>query len=97
MIGRLFYLMIVGVLLFTVDGLGQNTWVKTYGGTNHDIGESIISSGDGNYVFTGKSGSIDKDFQGMTKGGEDICVVKIDNLGNIIWKKIFGGWLTPLL
>lgn len=91
---RIICLTIIGVLILKFDTWGQNTWVKTYGGSNHDIGESIISSGDGNYVFTGKSVSIDKDFQGMNKGGEDICVVKIDNLGNIIWKKIFGGWLN---
>jgi hypothetical protein len=81
-------------VLFTESVNGQITWLKTYGGSNHDIGESIISTGDGNYVFTGKTGSTDKDFQGVSKGGDDICVVKIDSLGKIIWKRKYGGWLN---
>jgi hypothetical protein len=93
MIIRLILLLVVGVLLTTVDGFGQNTWVKTYGGSNQDFGLSIISTYDGNYIYTGITNSIDIDFQSMSKGGDDICVVKIDSLGKIIWKKIYGGWL----
>ena len=94
MIGRLITSMFLFVFLFTYSGYGQDTWVKTYGGFNQDFGLSIISTYDGNYIYSGITSSIDKDFQSMNKGGEDICVVKIDSLGNIIWKKTYGGWLN---
>ena len=94
MIGRLFSIMIIGVLLFTVDGLGQNTWVKTYGGSEWDEGNSIVPTSDGGYVLTGFTISNDGDFSGLNngvKGSDDICVVRIDKLGHIVWKKIIGG------
>lgn len=91
---RIYYIIFTFVILIIQNVNSQNTWVKTYGGDNHDIGQSIISTNDGNYIFVGKTNSDDQDFQGMKKGGEDICVVKIDTYGNIVWKKLFGGWLN---
>jgi len=91
MIGRLFYLMIIGVLLFTVDGLGQNTWVKTFGGSGSEDGNPITSTTDGGYVLTGGTGSNDGDFSGMNKGYWDIFVMKLNSNGDIVWKKTFGG------
>jgi hypothetical protein len=91
MIGRLFYLMIIGVLLFTVDGLGQNTWVKTFGGSLVEKGNSIVLTNDGGCVVTGWTSSNDGDFIGMNKGDIDIFVIKLNSNGNIIWKKTFGG------
>ena len=91
MIGRLFYLMIIGVLLFTVDGLGQNTWVKTYGGSGDNRGYSIVSTSDGGCILTGETLSNDGDFSGMNKGGRDIFVIKLNSSGDILWKKTFGG------
>jgi hypothetical protein len=89
----LLYLLIIGFLLTTVEGFGQNTWVKTYGGYGNDLGYSIISTYDRNYVFTGVANSDDQDFNGLAKGNEDIFIIKIDTLGKIIWKKLYGGWL----
>jgi len=91
MIGRLFYLMIIGVLLFTVDGLGQNTWLKTFGGSNLDNGSSITTTTDGGYVLTGYTTSNDGDFTGMNKGGWDIFVMKLNSSGETVWKKTYGG------
>jgi len=63
MIGRLLYLMIVGVLVFTVDGFGQNTWVKTFWGSGiPGRGNSITKDYDGNIVCTGTSYSTNGDF-----------------------------------
>ena len=93
MISRLFYLIIVGVLLFTVDGLGQNTWVKTFGGTGNDIGFSIISTSDDEILVSGYSNSTNGDFVGMNKGNNDIILIKLDSSGNMKWKKSFGGSL----
>ena len=91
MIGRLFSIMIIGVLLFTVDGLGQNTWVKTFGGSDRDQGNSILQTSDGGYVLTGWTSSNDGDFSGMNKGRCDIFVMKLNSSGDTVWKKTFGG------
>jgi len=91
MIGRLFSIMIIGVLLFTVDGLGQNTWVKTFGGDKVDEGRSIVPTSDGGYVLTGYTPSNDGDFSGMNKGNWDIFVMKLNSSGETVWKKTYGG------
>jgi len=83
--------MIIGVLLFTVDGFGQNTWVKTYGGSDFDIGRSVTSTTDGGYILTGGTWSNDGEFSGMNKGRDDIFVIKLNSSGEIVWKKTFGG------
>jgi len=86
MIGRLFYLMIIGVLLFTVDGLGQNTWVKTFGGSNIEEGNSITTTTDGGYVLTGYTNSNDGD-----ESSGDIFIMKLNSNGDTVWKKTYGG------
>jgi len=83
--------MIIGVLLFTVDGFGQNTWLKTYGGRGDEYGNSITNSKDGGYVLMGGTSSNRGDFSGMNKGRDDIFVMKLDSNGDIVWKKTFGG------
>jgi hypothetical protein len=83
MIIRLILLLVIGVVFSTVDGFGQNTWLKTYGGYG---GKSIISTSDGGFVLTGSIY--------LRTGGEvngDIFVMKINSVGDIVWKSIFGG------
>ena len=94
MIIRLILLLVIGVLFSTVDGFGQNTWVKTYGGSNQDEGQCIITTLDGGIVVTGNTTSKDKDFEGMDKGQTDIFLLKIDSNNNLVWKRSFGGWLN---
>jgi hypothetical protein len=72
MIIRLMLLSVIGVLLTTVEGFGQYTLVKTYGGSNQDEGQCIITTLDGGIVVTGNTTSKDKDFEGMDKGKTDI-------------------------
>lgn len=92
MISRLLYLMIIGVLLFTVDGLGQNTWLKTFGGSGDEGVNSITTTTDGGYVLTGFTLSNDGGFSGIDKGYySDIFVIKLDSSGNTVWRKTFGG------
>jgi hypothetical protein len=92
MIGRLLYLMIICVLLFTVDGLGQNTWVKTYGGkSGRHEGYSIKKDIEGNILTLGVTSQTEGDFEGLHKGKEDILLIKLDSLGNEKWKVLIGG------
>ena len=52
--------------------------MKTYGGSNQDEGQCIITTLDGGIVVTGNITSKDKDFEGMDKGKTDIFLLKID-------------------
>jgi len=88
---RLFCLLIIGFLLFTFDGLGQNTWMKTFGGSDYDRGYSVTKCVDGGIVVTGLTKSNDGDFSGMNYGKGDIFIIKLNSNGDLDWKRTFGG------
>jgi hypothetical protein len=70
---------------------GQETWVKTFGGTKFEYCKSITYTHDGGYVLTGTTSSNDGDFVGTNKGKEDIIILKMNSRGNIQWKISYGG------
>ncbi len=72
------------VLAFKIDSIGGLIWNKTYGGTNNEIGKSIVSTSDGNYVITGNTRS-------FGQGAEDVFLMKINSLGDTIWSYTYGG------
>ena len=86
MIIRLILLLVVGVLFSTVEGFGQNTWVKTYGGSRFDKVSSILSNIDHSFLLTGQSRSGDGDFTIFAKDTSDRgFVMKCDSNGEIEW------------
>ena len=76
------------VLKFNAHGTLQ--WQKCFGGSESDVGFSIISTSDGGYVFVGNTKSIDGDIS-RNHGGTDVWVVKLDPNGTIEWEKCLGG------
>ncbi len=80
------------IFVFKLDSRGEVEWKRTYGGSSDDGGTSISTTPDGGFVITGYTQSNDDDFEGMNKGGEDIFVIKLDSLGEVQWRKTFGGW-----
>lgn len=71
------------VYVLKVDENGNLIWQKTYGGTNWDEGY-CIDLADNGYIITGFTRS-------FGSGNEDIYVIKIDENGNLIWQKTYGG------
>ncbi|MEN4762842.1 T9SS type A sorting domain-containing protein [Chryseobacterium sp. C39-AII1] len=65
-------------------------WQKSFGGSNVEDFVKNIESSDGNFVFTGSTLSNDGDIP-TNNGLKDVFVTKIDNNGNYLWKKVFGG------
>lgn len=59
-------------------------WEKTYGGPNYDVGYSVQQTSDGGYIVAGYTSS-------FGAGGQDIYLIKTDNLGDTIWTKTYGG------
>lgn len=73
-----------------LDNQGDIDWEKNYGGSQWDWAYSTKQTNDGGYVVAGQSESSNRDV-GSNKGSDDYWVVKLDNRGNIIWEKNYGG------
>ncbi len=63
---------------------GDSLWIKTFGGTMNDVGNSIIQTADGGYIVTGVSYS-------FGAGNGDVYLVKLDVNGDSLWTKAYGG------
>ncbi|MFW6148589.1 MAG: hypothetical protein ACOC6D_01850 [Atribacterota bacterium] len=66
-----------------IDENGELLWEKTFGGENKDVFNTIIRETD-NYIITGTTNTPGKD-------ASDGWVVKIDENGELLWEKTFGG------
>ncbi|MEO5673996.1 MAG: T9SS type A sorting domain-containing protein, partial [Chitinophagales bacterium] len=76
-----------------LDGIGNIEWSKSLGGTNPDIGgndRSILPEIDGSFVVIMTTMSTNGDVT-FNHGLEDYWLVKLDQLGSILWNKSFGG------
>src|SRR2546430_2035835 len=77
-------LTLVFCLTLAVNGWGQITLQKTYGGTEDDGGYSVKQTADGGYIIAGYT-------QSFGAGNEDVYLVKIDANGDSLWTKTYGG------
>ena len=71
------------VFIVKINENGDESWSKTYGGSGLDIGKSICRSDDG-YMICGYTES-------FGAGENDIYIIHIDESGNVLWEKQFGG------
>ena len=69
------------IWVLKLDSSGNITWQKAYGGWYWELGQSIIQTTDGGYIFTGFSASF---------GSKDFWTVKLDSSGDILWEKLYG-------
>ncbi len=74
---------------------GELQWQKALGGSGSDSGRSIAQTSDGNYVIAGTTTSSNGDVIG-NDGGADYWIVKVNDLGEILWQKTFGGTQAEL-
>ncbi|MBL7826571.1 MAG: T9SS type A sorting domain-containing protein [Saprospiraceae bacterium] len=88
-------LLIIGVLS---SSFAQPTiqWQKTFGGSNYDEGQMVRQTSDGGYVLAGTSASTNGDVFG-NHGGGDFWILKLNAMGSIQWKKLFGGSQNDIL
>ncbi len=71
--------------------LGKVEWVKNFGGSGEDTGQSIIQTMDGGYAILGFSNSLDGDLQDKTLEVNDYWLLKLDAEGNLQWNQTYGG------
>jgi len=81
-------------IIAKLDSNGNKVWIKAYGGGDSDSFYSVQQSSDGGYVVAGGSYSIDENMAGLAKSNTDYTdaiVTKVDNNGDIVWFKSYGG------
>ena len=71
------------VYLAKLDPNGQVVWQKTYGGQRDDNATSIVKTATG-YMIVGSTMS-------YGDGSADIYVIRVDDAGNEIWHRNYGG------
>ena len=52
-------------------------WTQAYGGTNYDVGESVVENSDGGYAIAGYTISFGAD-------SDDVWLVKTDEFGVVL-------------
>ncbi len=77
--------------IFKLNNAGNVVWTKSFGGTRQDDLLEIIPAKNGGFILAGISESSDGDVSIPNKGFIDYWIIKIDNAGNKIWDKSFGG------
>ncbi|HEX5455988.1 MAG TPA: hypothetical protein VFW77_01340 [Candidatus Saccharimonadales bacterium] len=66
------------------DASGQPTFIKGWGGSGDDYGESMVQTSDGGYAVTGTTTS-------FGAGSGDLYLAKYSAAGNLDWSKTWGG------
>ena len=72
-----------------IDSVGNKQWDKRYGTVSSDKLFSVMQTLDGNYLLGGGADSGITGNKTVAKGG--IWLIKINNIGNIIWQKVYDG------
>ncbi len=73
------------VHIIKTDGNGNKLSSQTYGGIRPDFPYHMIATIDGNFFLIGYS-------QSYGGGDADIFLMKVDQNGNLIWQKTYGGF-----
>ena len=69
---------------------GELHWKKNYGGSGIDQAFGIAKTDNNSYLIVGRSNSTDRDIVGAL-GSFDAWVIHIDDHGDLLWQKSFGG------
>jgi hypothetical protein len=72
------------LVIIKTDGNGIQKWKKTYGGNRNDVGNSIISLSDGNYIVAGNYTD--------SANVSNVYLIKFKLNGDTLWTKIISDY-----
>jgi hypothetical protein len=84
----------VAIWVIKLNSKCEIEWKKTYGGSNTELGDKIIQTKDGGYLFSALITSTDGNMLPVDSSvppgysGSNSLLVKIDALGSIQWQKV---------
>ncbi|QNF32133.1 T9SS type A sorting domain-containing protein [Adhaeribacter swui] len=73
------------------DPTGSLVWEKTYGGSGQDEAYSVATSGTEFFIAGTSSSGKSGDKSQESKGGKDYWLIKLDQKGNKLWDRTYGG------
>lgn len=73
-----------------IDAQGEMLWERSFGGSGIEIAYDMAKTTDNGYVVVGNTFSSDKDVA-KNLGESDVWMIKIDDNGNLVWERNFGG------
>ena len=72
------------IFVTRLDEKGNQLWQKTYGNDKYERCTQMLATSDGNFLLIGQ--------RNVGPGNNiDSYVLKIDDKGNLLWEKVFGG------
>ncbi len=72
------------VMLIKTDSLGVMQWMKHYGGSDWDLGHSLVETQDSGFIIAGETFS-------YGHGNNDVFLIKTNKNGDSLWSKCYGG------
>ena len=72
------------IYVLKLSSSGDTVWTRTYGGSDWDVGQSVVQTSDGGYIIAGHTYS-------FGVGLADIYLVKTDAEGDTVWTRTYGG------
>ncbi len=79
--------LLAGVMLVLgVSANAQVTFMKSYGGTDYEWGQSVLQTADSGYVIVGATRS-------FGAGKYDVYLIRTDAFGNTLWTRTYGDTL----
>tara|TARA_R110002167_G_scaffold263017_2_gene469680 strand:+ start:3799 stop:5118 length:1320 start_codon:yes stop_codon:yes gene_type:complete len=78
------------IWLIKIDDNGNLLWERSFGGSQFDAAQSVVTAKDGGYIISANSKSTDGDAD-ANAGENDLWLLKTDPNGTIVWQKSFGG------
>lgn len=80
------------VLVAKYSSNGTLVWQKQYGGSKSEIAHAVLRTSTNGYIIVGTATSGDGDVIGNHGlGNGDVWVIRINEAGNIIWSRCYGG------
>lgn len=71
------------VSLVKLNSLGDTSWIKTYGGSQSDLGFSISQNSDSGFIISGMTSSFNVQIS-------DFYTIRTDKNGDTLWTRTFG-------